>query len=162
LTALQLLPNWQHMSANSRLAVATHLLTVLAYADRKPSPCGPVSSETLAHSVNTNPIVVRKLLGSLREAGLVICHAGRHGGATLARPPEKITLFDVWRAVDEPNVFGFSRHPPDARCPVGSCVNALLADVFEGVETSLGDELRKTRISDLLADVVRTGKKRRA
>lgn len=150
------------MSANSRLAVATHVLTVIAYADRAPEASEPVSSETLARSVNTNPIVVRKLLGALRAAGLVVGHAGRHGGATLGRSPDAITLFDVWRAVDDPCVFGLGRAAPDDHCPVGSCVKGLLADVFEGVDASLGAELRKTTIADLVARVERGQRSSRA
>jgi DNA-binding IscR family transcriptional regulator len=135
------------VSANSRLAVATHVLTMIAFAERAPAEPDPVSSEKLARSVNTNPIVVRKLLGSLRAAGLVVGHPGRHGGATLARPPGEITLADVWRAVDEPSVFGHARHRPDAACPVGSCV------------ASLGEELRKTTIADLADRAAHLSKK---
>ena len=138
------------MSANSRFAVATHLLTALAFAQRGPAGGEPLSSETLAHSVNTSAIVVRRLLGALREAGLVTGHPGRHGGASLARSAGEITLLDVYRAVDDPNVFGFSRNPPDPACPVGSCVNDLLAQVFDGVQGVIEVELGRTRISDLV------------
>jgi Rrf2 family protein len=150
------------MSANSRLAVATHLLTVLAYAEADPARETPVSSETLAQSVNTNAIVVRRLIGSLREAGLVVGHPGRHGGATLAKPAEQITLDEVWRAVDDPNVFEFSHQTPSKACPVGSCVNELLEKVFAGVQGCLSEELQKTRISDLVARAKRPERARRA
>ena len=138
------------MSANSRFAVATHLMTVLAFAERSPSVGEPQSSETLARSVNTSAIVVRRLLGPLREAGLVKGHPGRHGGASLARPPAEITLLDIYRAVDDPSVFEFSANRPNPACPVGSCVNELLETVFDGVHKAIEAELGATRISDLL------------
>lgn len=141
------------MSANSRFAVATHLLAGIAFAERRGSSGGPVSSETLAESVNTSAIVVRRILGSLREAGIVQCHAGRHGGASLARPPEQITLLDVYLAVDDPSVFAFSRNEPNAACPVGCRMNKLLAPVFDGVQKAIEVELGRIRLSDLLEDI---------
>jgi len=141
------------MSANSRFAVATHLLAGLAFAERGPSGGEPVSSDVLARSVNTSPIVVRRLLGALRDAGLVKGHSGRHGGASLARPPEKITLLDVYRAVDDPDIFAFSRNEPNPACPVGCRMNKLLTPVFAGVQKAIEIELGKIRISDLLDEI---------
>ena len=138
------------MSANSRFAVATHLVTVLAFAERGAAGGEPVSSETLARSVNTSAIVVRRLLGSLQEAGLVKGFAGRRGGVLLGRSPDEISLLDIHRAVDDAHVFGFSRNPPNPACPVGGCVTGLLEQVFEGVHRALDAELGKTRVSDLL------------
>ena len=146
------------MAANSRFAVATHLIIALAFAERSAGSGEPISSETLAHSVNTSPVVVRRLLGALQDAGLVTGHAGRHGGASLARSPKKISLRDIHRAVDASNVFGFSRSPPNGACPVGSCVNALLGQVFEGVQSAIDSELGKIRISDLVDKAMKSWK----
>ncbi|MGK3966290.1 Rrf2 family transcriptional regulator [Sorangium sp. So ce118] len=118
------------------------------------NPRATPSSETLADSANTSAIVVWRLLGPLREAGLVRGHPGRHGGASLARPPEEITLLDVYGAVDDPSVFEFSRNPPNPACPVGCCVTQLLESVFDGVHKTIEVELGRARISDLLEKVV--------
>ncbi|APR76907.1 Rrf2 family transcriptional regulator, group III [Minicystis rosea] len=141
------------MSANSRFAVATHLLAGLAFAERGDAKGEPVSSETLAESVNTSAIVVRRLLGTLRDAGLVQGHLGRRGGASLARRPEEITLLDIYRAVDDPNVFAFSKNAPNEACPVGCRMNELLAPVFDGVQKAIEVELGRIHLSDLLVDL---------
>jgi len=138
------------MSANSRFAVATHLVTVLAFAERSAEGSEPVSSETLAQSVNTSAIVVRRLLGSLHEAGLVKAYPGRRGGVLLGRSPKQISLLDIHQAIDDPSIFMFSRNPPNPGCPIGSCVTELLERVFDGVQQAVDAELGKTRISDLL------------
>ncbi|HEX8852924.1 MAG TPA: Rrf2 family transcriptional regulator, partial [Pyrinomonadaceae bacterium] len=82
------------MSANSRFAVAVHALTLLAWAGEE-----PVKSEYLACSVNTNPVVIRRILCALARAGLVTSQTGASGGSRLARPAAEITLREVYRAV---------------------------------------------------------------
>ena len=76
------------MPASCRFAFAVHVLAVLAYRDSQVSAC----SDALAGSVNTNPVVIRRLLSQLRNAGLVKTQQGVRGGATLELPPEEITL----------------------------------------------------------------------
>jgi DNA-binding IscR family transcriptional regulator len=72
---------------NSRFAVATHILTLLEQSRGE-----PVTSEYIAGSVNTNPSLVRRLLGVLAKAGLTTSQMGTGGGALLARPASRITL----------------------------------------------------------------------
>ena len=79
---------------NSRFAVATHILTLLYSMGND-----PLTSEFIAGSVNTNPVVIRRLLSVLNKAGLTTGRLGAGGGATLARPATAITLLDVHRAV---------------------------------------------------------------
>lgn len=143
------------MAANSRFAVATHLLTALAFVERGDSPSGPVSSEALARSVSTNPVVVRRLLGQLAAAGLVATQPGRHGGSTLARAAQRITLRDVHRAVDEGCPLGASPNEPNAECPVGRCMGALIDEVLDGVHAAVEGELAQTTVADLADRVAR-------
>jgi Rrf2 family protein len=98
---------------NTRFAVAVHLLTLLADA-----PAEMVDSAALSISPATNPVHVRRVLGVLRDKGLVRSQPGAHGGWVLNRPPEQIDLGEVWRAVngDDP-VLGL--HDPDPNCPTG-------------------------------------------
>ncbi len=139
------------MAANSRFAVATHLMLGLIL-----EPTGPVpaSSEHLAKSVNTSPIVVRRILGMLRDAGLVIGHPGRHGGSSLAKPAEEITLLDVYRAVDERGLFAFNTNRPNQHCPLSCSMKGLLGPIFEGVERAVEDKLGAVRLSDLARRLV--------
>jgi DNA-binding IscR family transcriptional regulator len=103
-----------YMSTSSRFAVAVHVLTLMAWADEE-----SLKSEQVAESVNTNPVVIRRMLCELAESNLVISQTGAFGGSRLAREPEQITLLDIYHAVENPGVFSLHRHPPSPRCPVG-------------------------------------------
>jgi len=132
------------MSENSRFAVAAHALTLLSLENR------PLTSEYIAGSVNTNPVVIRRVLAALRTARLVASKGGARGGWRLTRAPEAITLRDVYRAVEEPRLFGLPGQPPNPDCPVGSTIQPLLNRQFElalqGMEASLG----RATIADML------------
>src|SRR5262245_52373870 len=102
------------MFANSHFALATHVLTVLAV-----HPDGPVTSVELARSVNTNPAFLRSLFGRLRDAGLIEVSLGKGGGARLARPASRVTLADVYKAVEKDAPAQLHHCPPDEKCVVG-------------------------------------------
>src|SRR5260370_36298857 len=91
------------MSTSSRFAVAVHVLALMARSSDE-----SLKSEQMAGSVNTNAVVVRRMLCELADGKLVISHTGSAGGARLARQPEQITLLDVYRAVD--CQWGYSVH----------------------------------------------------
>lgn len=112
---------------NTRFAVATHILAYLAHAQGQ-----PVSSEVLASSAGTHPVVVRRLMSSLREAGLVQSQRGAGGGTLLARPPADITLLDVFRAMREsdPDLFQIGNTNPNTQCDLGGVMQATLEDMF--------------------------------
>lgn len=103
------------MSANSRMTIATHVLTWMSL-DRKNNEVA--TSERIAGSVNTNPVVIRRCLGDLRKAGLVGSR-GAGAGWILKREPEEITLLEVYLAVEGEGPFAMHHTPPNADCPVG-------------------------------------------
>lgn len=116
----------------------------------------------LAHSVNTNPVVIRRLLSQLRKAGLVTTHRGASGGATLNRSPETISLQAVYRAVQPAPSFGTHRKKPNRRCPVGAGIERVLTDVFCAAEAALESELARRTLRDVLeamADAAPPGRK---
>ena len=119
------------MAASTRFAVATHLMTLLAVNRGEPQ-----TSEALARSANTNPAVVRRLLGSLTRAGLVSTMLGKGGGAELSRGPKKITLADIYRAVEEPGLLSLPRAAPDPECPVGGRIQLALKPVSKRAEAA--------------------------
>lgn len=139
------------MAGNSRFAVATHILVALAHL---PEQLGldnrVVRSEIIGGSVNTHPVVIRKIVARLVKAGLVISHAGKGGGLELARRPEKITLADVYRAMDEEPVFVFKENKPNPACPVGSSIVRVLSPVFDDVEKRIETHLHRTTVRDLV------------
>lgn len=139
------------MAANHQLAVATHILLVLAHIPGEfRNEHGLVSSDVVASSVNTNAVVVRRVVAQLARSGLVRSHSGKGGGLELGRPANRITLLDVHLALDEPAVFAYKANLPSQRCPVGSKVIGVLSPVFADVQTSLHKSLKKTTLADLV------------
>lgn len=128
---------------NSRFSVAVHILTLL-----HASAGEPVTSEYIAGSVNTNASFVRRMLSALARAGITTSQMGTGGGALLARPAGDITLLDVYRAVDEGEVFGIHEQPNPA-CPVGRNIQAELQDRFAAATRAMEAELGTTTIADL-------------
>jgi Rrf2 family protein len=140
-------------ATNTQFAVAVHVLTYLAGGDG-----APVSSDELAESVNANPVYVRRVLGPLREAGLVHSRTGSHGGWELARTAERIRLDEVWSIVQgDDAVLGL--HGPNPQCPVGAGVQRALVEVEAGVAAAVRAELGTQTVRDVLAAAV--GKKQR-
>lgn len=133
---------------NTRLAVATHILTFLAFRQGRPA-----SSEMIARSVNTNASLVRRMLSQLSRAGLTRSSKGSAGGAELARDPATITLLDVYGAVDDDRgIFGL--HPsPNPLCPVGRNIAAALQPHLDRSESSMLRQLEGTTIAALAAIV---------
>jgi Rrf2 family protein len=117
----------------SRLAVATHLLAYLTWRRGQ-----PVSSTELARSIETNPVVVRRLVSALREAGIVRVRQGAAGGAELARAPESITLHEVYRAVQpDDELFALPSRKDRSGCPLGCSIGGALGEVFERAEAAI-------------------------
>jgi Rrf2 family protein len=132
------------MAANSRFAVAVHALAMLAWhGDRR-------SSREIAASVATNPVVIRRLLVELARAGLVEATHGPKGGFRLAKPAERITLHEIYRAVEEG---GFFALPPksNAKCPVACRMKAILDGVFSRVESKVVPELKRATLASVVA-----------
>ena len=134
------------MSTSSRFAVAVHVLTLMAWADEE-----PLKSEQVAESVQTNPVVIRRMLCELAEADLVISQTGATGGSKLARDPGSITLLDIYQAVESPGVFSLHRHPPSPHCPVGVNIGTVLNEVLDEVDAAVAKVLRNITVKDVVS-----------
>jgi Rrf2 family protein len=128
--------------------MAVHVLTVLAYKDGD-----RVTSEFLAHSVNTNPVVIRRLLLALQQARLVETRKGAGFGSRLSRSAARIDLGEVFRAVEQDEAFCLPRNKPNKGCPVGHCIQTALERVFVSARSALEQDLEKTTLADLLNTV---------
>jgi len=133
------------MSTNSRFAVAVHVLTLMAWSDEE-----PLKSEQVAESVNTNPVVIRRMLCELAEAGLVVSQTGSLGGSRLASDPAKTTLLDIYQALECGGVFSLHRQPPSRDCPVGVNIETVLGDVLLEVDSAVEAVLAKITIRDVV------------
>lgn len=136
------------MNTNTRFSVAVHILTLLAMGE-----AGPLSSEAIAGSVNTNPVVVRRILGALNNAGLTQSRLGAGGGALLARPAGEITLRDVYRAVDDGALFSLPGRAPDPRCACGRHLAPLLSAVFDEAARAAERVLAAATIAELAESI---------
>lgn len=135
---------------SSRVAVAVHVLAYMAWKRSEAQ-----TSERLASSVNTNPVVVRRIIGSLRNAGMVSVQPGVGGGATLAREPADITLLDVYRAVEDDEEL-FSLHPsePSRACNVGGNIRDVLRPIFCRAHRAMEGVLAEVTIADVGREVM--------
>jgi Rrf2 family protein len=136
------------MGKNSRFAVAVHVLTLLAYEGGK-----ALTSDYIAGSVNTNPVVIRRVLGLLVKARIVRTTEGAGGGATLVTPPNEITLVKILRAVEQGEFFMLPPNDPNPRCPVGRSVQAILGQRLDEFQEVIEQALSRVTVADLLADV---------
>ena len=146
------------MIQSSRFAVATHIMVGLGYIPKHtthPELANGqwISSDLLAASVNTNPVVVRRLLGDLKKAGLVISRQGRTGGVALSRSPRAITLLDILEAVGHGGIFAFNPNPPNMNCPVSMNMHRLIDPVFQSVTSSLKKTLELIPLSSLIEGI---------
>lgn len=146
------------MAANSQFAVAIHILTALTHMSRPgvrthPGHKGWVSSEEIAESVNTNPVVVRRIVSELAKAGVIRSHQGKGGGLELSRDPGKITLYDVYQAMGCPPVFAFNPNEPNPDCPVSSRMVDVLTPVFSYVQEGIRDRLESITLQDLVQEI---------
>ncbi|MCF2870327.1 Rrf2 family transcriptional regulator [Octadecabacter sp. G9-8] len=131
------------MKRNSRLSLALHTLGHMAG-----DPDRMRTSADIAKHAGTNPVVVRRVLGKLREAGLLTSEKGHAGGWRLARAPDAITLADVYLALDESLVATAEQEAASA-CSVENILQKKVASVLEDIERSLVERLAATTIAEV-------------
>lgn len=137
------------MSTNSKFAIATHILTLLSLEQEE-----SLTSEAIGGSVNTNPVFIRRILGMLNKAGLVMSQPGVGGGWRLRRAPDKITLLEVYQAVDEGHLLSLHHRSPNPDCLVGRNIQHTLEGVFGEAEQALEEVLATQTIARILQTVL--------
>lgn len=130
---------------NSRLAVAIHILVLIASNSRETA-----SSEWIAGSVNTNPVVVRRIIGMLKKAGLLEAGAGKIG-AELTKKPEDISLLEIFKAVEPKDELFAIHNKPNPDCPVGKNIQTTLDTSFERVQSAMEQELENQSLKDIMS-----------
>ena len=134
------------MKISSRFTVAVHILSLVAIESKE-----LCTSEWIAESVNTNPVVIRRVIGKLRNAGLIQVRRGL-GGASLQRDLTDITLLDVYRAVEvvvEGELFQF-HEKPNPNCPVGANIEAVLELILHRAQEAMESVLHEITMKDLV------------
>lgn len=131
------------MKRNSRLSLALHTLGHMAAEPDRVS----TSADIAAHA-GTNPVVVRRVLGRLRKAGLLTSEKGHAGGWRLARPPQTITLADVYRALDE-RLIASDSESDIPTCSLEHALHHRVSEVMQEIEQSLIARLSETTIAEV-------------
>ncbi|SMO86996.1 Rrf2 family transcriptional regulator [Melghirimyces algeriensis] len=143
------------MKISSRFTIAVHILSLLSIS--RDAHC---TSEWIAGSVNTNPVVIRRVTGMLKKRGLVDVRPGA-GGAYLLKGLDEITLLDVYKAVEvveEGQLFNIHEEPnPD--CPVGARIQTVLQLILERTQSAMEEVLGNITMKQVVTDLMETDKK---
>jgi len=134
------------MKRDSKLSGVLHVLLHLAESDH------PATSESLAAAMQTNPVVVRRLMGGLREAGFVASAKGHGGGWVLSCPLSAICLRDIHEAVGAPALLAVGHRTESPGCLVEQAVNAALGGAYRDAEALLLERLGEVTLADLSED----------
>lgn len=135
------------MRRDSRLSGVLHVLLHMAEAN------GPVTSETMAKMMQTNPVVIRRILGGLREQGYVTSEKGHGGGWQLACDLETVTLYDIYSALDHPAIFSIGNRSESPDCLVEKAVNGAMNESLEEAENLLLARFKQVSLAQLSRDV---------
>ena len=128
---------------NSQFPIALHVLGFLAARGGE-----PLTSDTLAGTYGTSPVVVRRVLTKLQSAGLIDTRRGANGGSVLARSPDSITLRDAYDAVQvDPELL--PRHPDDCSGAVAAALGRCVNDVLGDAERAMLDRRDAVTISEM-------------
>ena len=134
------------MKISSRFSIGVHILSLLSIA--KDAHC---TSEWIAGSVNTNPVIIRRILGNLKKAGLVQVRAGS-GGASLIKKLDEITLLDIYRAVEvveAGELFNFHEEP-NPKCPIGANIQGVLQLILRRSQMAMEQVLADITMEELV------------
>ena len=137
------------MQTSSRFTIAVHILICIETFKNN----SKVTSDFLASSVNVNPVVIRRLLQQLKKAEIVNVTRGS-GGTSLTKPADKITLLDVYNAVEcveEGELFHFHENP-NPLCPVGKNIHGILDARLEKIQAAMEREMKSVTIKDVMED----------
>lgn len=137
------------MQISSRFTIAIHMLIAIDVLkdDFK------VTSDLLASSVHTNPVVIRRLLQQLKAAELIDVKRGC-GGTFLSKDPSDITLLDIYHAVDcveNGDLFRFHEEP-NKKCPVGRNIHTVMDGKLKKMQEALENEMAGTTLADVLTE----------
>lgn len=136
------------MAANSQFSIAVHILTMLAKTSDE-----RLKSDYLAKSVNTNPVVIRRLLCGLQSADLVVSQVGAAGGTALAKKPKDIRLSDIYNAVAGGEVFSLHPKTPNQDCPIGKNIEAVLCGLQKEIDKSIEEKLHQYTLRDMIEKI---------
>lgn len=138
------------MQISSRFTIAVHILVCMdTFKDNY-----KITSDFLSCSTNVNPVIIRKILGQLKVAGIVEVVRGS-GGAYIAKPLNEISFLDIYHAVDcidSKGLFHFHENP-NVKCPVGKNIHLILDNKLDRIQSAMEKELASITFEDIKKDI---------
>ena len=141
------------MRRDSRLSVALHVLLHMSEIGEA------VTSETLGPLMRTNPVVLRRTLAGLRDAGIVTSEKGHGGGWSLGRDLHAVTLGDVYDALGTTTLFGIGHRDESPKCPIEKAVNRAVGGALKDAEAVLMTRLRSITVAEIVSGARRARSK---
>lgn len=138
------------MQITSKFTIAVHVITAIDYFKDKKN----VTSSFLASSVGANPVIIRTVMGKLKEAGIISISQGK-SGISLAKELSDITFYDVYKAVDcvdEEGLFHFHENS-NIDCPVGRNIHSAMEDKLRMIQDSMENQMKEITIADVSSSV---------
>ncbi|QCB43247.1 Rrf2 family transcriptional regulator [Sphingomonas sp. PAMC26645] len=132
------------MRNDGRLSRMLHVLIHMARHD------GPMTSDAIARMLNTNPVLIRRTMAGLRDAGYVRSEKGHGGGWSIVVDLEAVTLLDVHQAVGGQRLFAIGIEQPELGCRVADVVNDALGDALNEAERLLTARLGSISLATLV------------
>ena len=138
------------MQISSRFTIAIHMMTCMETFKEEHK----ITSDFLAASINVNPVIIRRILSQLKDAGLIEVKRGT-GGAAVRKPLDEITFLNIYRAVEciEENTLFHFHENPNPNCPVGKNIHNILDDKLHRVQAALERELESITLADVMEDL---------
>ena len=134
------------MKRDSKLSGVLHVLLHMAESET------PTTSEALAVAMNTNPVVVRRVMAGLRQAGFVSSAKGHGGGWVISCPLSEVTLADIHAALGAPSLLALGNRTESPGCIVEQAVNAALDEACQAAEAVLLARLGQVTLAALSKD----------
>lgn len=137
------------MQISSRFTIAVHIFACIDTFEKDYK----ITSDFLATSINVNPVIIRKILSSLKKSHLLNVQRGT-GGTSIAKPLDEITLYDIYQSVEciENNELFHFHENPNTNCPVGKNIHNILDDKLARVQKAMENELAAITLKDVIED----------
>lgn len=137
------------MQISTKFTIAIHILAAAEFFGKDEK----VTSDLLASSIGSNPVIIRNIMSDLKNAGLIATKRGP-GGIEIAKPLEEISFYDVYEAVEKNKAELFNFHDnPNPKCPVGRNIHAALDETLQKAQKDFEDDLKNYKLSDVVQKI---------
>jgi Rrf2 family protein len=130
---------------NNQFSVAVHIMTALGDHHGE-----PVTSVDLAVSVRAHESQIRNVLSKLVKAGLARTSRGRNGFSSLARSANKISLLEIYKAMDPPPVFSIHEYPKEKTCRTSCTHKEAMRELLEDTQRAFEIRLGQRKLSEMV------------